>query len=276
VPGARPRTPRPGRDGRCQRPAGPPAGRRQAESARREAPAPPPPGRRRQPGPPLPPLPAALPRLLPPPRAPRRAPFLPRWITDLPTSRRRSRPGLADRLVHLHDLLRKRRELLVPGQLSARLLHFPGGKLTAPGAAASNRPGPQIAGTVPGVTGLGAGTVRLAAAPVVLGDAAPPEIPDGSQPLKQAGTPGLQLSQQSTRHPARSQLAGLGPPEAVGETAAISPPEGRMMAQIRMSRGFRRNRRPDVPAVPACGPARSSQLPSFQRQSRSAKPDCLL
>src|SRR5262249_4736007 len=92
------------------------------------------------------------------------------------------------------------------GQPSAHLLPCPGRKLTASGATASNRPGPQIAGTVPGVTGPGAGTVRLAAAPVVLADTAPPEIPDSSQPLKQAGTPGLQLRQQRTGHSASNLI----------------------------------------------------------------------
>src|SRR5262249_48473105 len=112
----------------------------------------------------------------------------------------------ADRFAHLHNLLRKRGELPVAGQLSAHLLHFPGRKLTASGATASNRPGPQIAGTVPGVTGPGAGTVRLAAAPVVLAETAPPEIPDSSQPLNQAGTPGLQLRQQRTGHSASNLI----------------------------------------------------------------------
>ena len=36
--------------------------------------------------------------------------------------RKRHRPGLADRLVHLHDLLRQRSELLIGRQLRADLL----------------------------------------------------------------------------------------------------------------------------------------------------------
>src|SRR5262249_49868909 len=112
--------------------------------------------------------------------------------------------GLADRLADLHDLLAQRRELLVTSQLAAHLLHLTGRKLAAPRAVASHGPGPQIARAMPPVTRLGAGTIRLAAAPVVLANTAPPKIPHRGQPLKQLGTAGLQPSPQRTRHRAPS------------------------------------------------------------------------
>src|SRR6266496_369690 len=61
--------------------------------------------------------------------------------------------------------------------------------------------GPQPARPVPAAARLGAAAARRLAAPaVVLADAAPPEVTDRGQPLKQPGAPGLQLGQQRTAH----------------------------------------------------------------------------
>src|SRR5262249_3912529 len=127
--------------------------------------------------------------------------------------------GLADRLADLHDLLAQRRELLVTSQLAAHLLHLTGRKLAAPRAVASHGPGPQIARAMPPVTRLGANTIRLAAAPVVLANTAPPKIPHRGQPLKQLGTAGPPPSQQRTGH--RTSSVWLFDPQP--DYAAASP-----------------------------------------------------
>ena len=68
-------------------------------------------------------------------------------------------------------------------------------QLLAPRAAPGHRPGPQEPGAVPGMARLRASAVRLAAPPVVLADAAAPEVADRGQPGVQPGPAGLQLGQ---------------------------------------------------------------------------------
>ena len=62
----------------------------------------------------------------------------------------RRRAGLADRLVHLDDLLHHRRELRVPRDLAAHLLHLARRELPSDPLPAALRPGPQEAGPCPG------------------------------------------------------------------------------------------------------------------------------
>src|SRR5262249_29191892 len=63
----------------------------------------------------------------------------------------RHRTGLADRLVHLDDLLHRRRELRVPRDLAAHLLHLARRELAADPRAPALPPGPQQPRPRPGV-----------------------------------------------------------------------------------------------------------------------------
>src|SRR5208283_1947172 len=141
-------------------------------ASRRGSPPRRPPGRhRRSPATvPLPP-PAALSRRTSPPRAPRRAPFF-----ALPHGgriRAGRRPGLADLLVHLDDLLHGRRELRMPGHLAAHLLHLRRRELAADRLPAARRPGPQEPRPVPGMIRGRARAVRPAALAPVLAHRSP-------------------------------------------------------------------------------------------------------
>ena len=91
------------------------------------------------------------------------------------TSSRRDRPGLADRLVHLHDLLGKLRELLVARQLGPDLLQLGGSEL-AGARLAAHRAGPQPSRPVARMARPGTGAIRLAAAAVGGVDAARPQV----------------------------------------------------------------------------------------------------
>ena len=89
-----------------------------------------------------------------------------------------------------------------PGSNPARRGPCPLPRLTAAGprAAPGHRPGPQEPGAVPGMARLRASAVRLAAPPVVLADAAAPEVADRGQPGVQPGPAGLQLGQRRLGH----------------------------------------------------------------------------
>src|SRR5258708_7434494 len=135
-------------------PAGPAPPRPPPPRPRDPAPAPPRAGPRR-PGPGRPPGPAGLPPRTPPARADRRAPFLPLRLRGL-AGGRRYRPGLADRLAHLRDLLGQRREPLIVLQLGPHLAQLLRPQLTADRAPARHRARPQPPRPVAPAARLGA------------------------------------------------------------------------------------------------------------------------
>jgi len=176
----------------------------EASAPRRGSPPRSPPAPHRSPAPGRLPRPAVPPRPTPPRRAPRGAPFFPsrRRGTAIAVAGcgRRSRPGLADRLVHLHDLLRHRHEPPVVRDLAAHLVQLGGGQL--PGARpAARRAGPQVPRPVPGMIRLRASAVRPAAAPPRLADAAGTEVAGPGQPRVQLCAASFQLVKRLLGHP---------------------------------------------------------------------------
>src|SRR5262249_23570726 len=164
----------------------------------------------------------ALPRRLLPPRAPRRAPFLPRRSRSL-AGGWRGGAGPAEPPPRPPPLLPPPPGVLVNSPPPAPPLPLPPPPPAAPPSPAppapGHGPGPRIGGALRRGPRLGGGTTRLAAAPVVLANTAPPKIPHRGQPLKQLGTAGLQLSQQRTGH--RTSSVWLFDPQP--DYAAASP-----------------------------------------------------
>ncbi len=127
---------------------------------------------------------------------------------------RPDRPGLADRLVDLHDLLAQRGELSVARQLRADLAELGGSELAGPGPAAGGA-GPQPPRPVAGMTRLSTRAIRLTAAAVGGVDAARPEVPGRGKP--------------------REQLSPLPAPAPARDGSVISTPSG-SLATSRLSR----------------------------------------
>src|SRR6266851_1198643 len=147
------------------------------------------------------PPPAGLSRRPSPVRSPPRAPFF--ALRRGGRIRASGRPGLADLLVHLRDLLTDRRELRMPGYLPPHLLHLTGRQLPPNGAAPPGSPRPQEPRPVPGMIQLRARAVQLPALPVVLAHRPAPEITHRSEPCIQPVPLSLQL---------RKRRLGHGPP----------------------------------------------------------------